>query len=224
MKFDVKRQFYFDFTSILRRFPAGGPVEVDFPTILFLDRSHAQVMFLCETTAPACSTNEIFESPRAASLRGLQPQPAVSQPQPTPLQPHHDDYHPDFFPLATTTLMLKNICNRLTAEELIHDFVGCGFARTFDFFYLPTDFATKRNKGYAFVNFCSQEFAERFREAYESVKFDRYSTQKVLTCTPAVTQGLEANVLKYLKHKSRVQNPWFRPMIFTCRTRAESRR
>lgn len=40
-------------------------------------------------------------------------------------------------------------------------------------------------------------------------------TQKVLRLTQAATQGFEANAREHLKRaKGRVENPWFRPMIF----------
>jgi len=57
--------------------------------------------------------------------------------------------------------------------------------------------------------------AVKFRDALNRQKLTRYTTQKVLELSPAVTQGFDANVVKYLKHQAgRVQNPWFKPMIF----------
>lgn len=122
---------------------------------------------------------------------------------------------PEEWPAEATSVMLRNIPNRYTPEELLHDMLERGFEGAFDFFYLPTDFTTKKNKGYGFVNLRSPKLAREFREAFHSLQFTRYVTQKVLEMTPATTQGFEGNVVKYLKHQAgRVQNPWFKPMIF----------
>ena len=44
-----------------------------------------------------------------------------------------------------TTVMLRNIPNRYTCEELLCEVMTAGFDHMFDFFYLPMDFKTKRN-------------------------------------------------------------------------------
>lgn len=113
--------------------------------------------------------------------------------------------------------MLRNIPNRYTPEELLDEMIQRGFEGAFDFFYLPTDFVTKKNKGYGFLNLRSPILAEVFRQAFDQQRLTRYVTQKVLEMSPAVTQGLDANVLKYLNYQAgRVQNPWFKPMIFVA--------
>jgi len=111
--------------------------------------------------------------------------------------------------------MLRNIPNRYTPEELLEEMLSHGFEGCFDFFYLPTDFGTKKNMGYGFLNLNTPALAESFRRTFDRRRLTRYVTQKVLEMSPAVTQGFRANVVKYLKHQAgRVQNPWFRPMIF----------
>jgi len=119
------------------------------------------------------------------------------------------------WPAGVTSVMLRNIPNRYTPEELLHDLIERGFEGAFDFFYLPTDFATKKNKGYGFVNLLDSGLALALRDAFHGHQLTRYVTQKVLELTPATTQGFEGNAIKYLKHQAgRVQNPWFKPMIF----------
>jgi len=126
------------------------------------------------------------------------------------------------WPDETTTLMLRNIPNRYTAEELIAEMLVHGFEGGFDFFYLPVDFKTKRNKGYAFINFQSACLAKSFRDVFDDLRLLRYSTQKILEVTPAITQGFEANVAQFMrKDAQRIQNPWFRPMIFALAEGAE---
>jgi len=123
---------------------------------------------------------------------------------------------------GATTVMLRNIPNRYTAEELIAEMLAEGFEGGFDFFYLPVDFKTKRNKGYGFINFQHAELAIEFRDVFDGVRLLRYSTQKILEVTPALTQGFDSNVTEFMrKDAQRIQNPWFRPMIFALGEGAE---
>jgi len=119
------------------------------------------------------------------------------------------------WPENATTLMLRNIPNRYTPEELLAEMIAVGFDNTFNFFYLPIDFSTKRNRGYGFINFRDTESVKKFVEAFHQQRLQRYSTQKILEVSPALTQGFDANVSQYVrKDAQRIQNPWFRPMIF----------
>jgi hypothetical protein len=121
------------------------------------------------------------------------------------------------WPDDATTVMLRNIPNRYTAEELLSEVIDEGFNSSFDFFYLPADFGTKRNRGYAFINFTAPDLARGFAQIFANRKLTRYSTQKTLDAVPAVTQGFDENVLNYTRKEAkskRVHNPWFRPIIF----------
>lgn len=111
-----------------------------------------------------------------------------------------------------TTVMLRNVPLRYIPEELLQEFITAGFDGTFDFFYLPIDFRTKRNRGYCFVNFTSASHTKDFVRAFHGTHLERYSTKKILEVAPADTQGLEANTEKFMNQ--RVCNPWFRPMFF----------
>jgi len=120
------------------------------------------------------------------------------------------------WPENATTVMLRNIPNRYTPEELLAEMIAAGFDNTFNFFYLPIDFSTKRNRGYGFINFRDPENAKKFVEAFHQQRLTRYATQKILEVSPALTQGFDANVSQYVrKDAQRIQNPWFRPMIFS---------
>jgi len=119
------------------------------------------------------------------------------------------------WPKETLTVMLRNIPNRYTAEEVLAEMLALGFEGTFDFFYLPIDFTTKRNRGYSFINFREAADASRFVCAFHGKHWTRHASQKILEVSPALTQGFEANVAQYVrKDAQRIQNPWFRPMIF----------
>jgi len=119
------------------------------------------------------------------------------------------------WPAGSTTIMLRNIPNRYTAEELLAEVISHGFKGTFDFVYLPIDFNTKRNRGYAFFNFHTAAMALRFLQVFHNQQLSRYISRKILEVSAAVTQGFENNVTQFVrKDAQRIQNPWFRPMIF----------
>jgi len=119
------------------------------------------------------------------------------------------------WPEGTTSVMVRNIPNRYTTEEILEELVHSGFAGGFDFFYLPIDFETKKNKGYFFLNLCTPDLAQVFKEAFSWHNFSRYKSNKVPEVSAATTQGFESNVWKYLQQSSsRINNPWFKPMIF----------
>lgn len=111
--------------------------------------------------------------------------------------------------------MLKNVPNRYTVEEILAELLAEGFEDTFDFLYLPIDFNSKRNRGYAFINFKKPGTVEGFVKAFNETRLTRYPTQKIVKVVPALTQGFEANVAAFTrKDAQRIQNQWFRPLIF----------
>jgi len=111
--------------------------------------------------------------------------------------------------------MLRNIPNRYTVEELLAELLERGFEGCFDFFYLPIDFATKRNRGYGFINFRNVHHARKCVKAFHRQRLTRYATHKILAVSPALTQGFDANVARYVQKDAHVHNPWFQPRIFT---------
>merc|ERR1712194_103019 len=68
---------------------------------------------------------------------------------------------------------------------------------------------------HGFVNFGDVSAAEDFVKIFHGMQLQRYTTSKVIAASPALTQGLEANIAQYTcKDAQRIQNPWFRPLIF----------
>eukprot|EP00931_Biecheleriopsis_adriatica_P058583 TRINITY_DN3490_c0_g1_i3.p2 TRINITY_DN3490_c0_g1~~TRINITY_DN3490_c0_g1_i3.p2 ORF type:complete len:213 (+),score=58.99 TRINITY_DN3490_c0_g1_i3:143-781(+) len=113
-----------------------------------------------------------------------------------------------------TTVIVRNVPNRYTSEQLVNEAIAAGF-ENFDFFYLPIDFNTKRNRGYAFINFYSPIIAQQFTLAFHGRQLTRYRSKKVLEIAPAATQGLQENMTKHLKKEHcRINNQWFRAMVF----------
>lgn len=99
-----------------------------------------------------------------------------------------------------TTMMIRNIPNRYTQQEMIEELDSLGFAGSFDFFYAPIDFGTMGNVGYAFVNFVDPRWAARCCEQLDGFVFGKHqqrTRKKVATVSVAHLQGLQANIRHY---------------------------
>jgi len=93
---------------------------------------------------------------------------------------------------AITTLMVRNVPNRYTQQDLLDEINRLGFQGKYDFLYLPLDVRNRCNVGYAFVNFRSAETAAQFVKAFDKRPF-RNQKRRIATCRPAHLQGVEAN-------------------------------
>ncbi|KAK9164282.1 hypothetical protein Syun_005184 [Stephania yunnanensis] len=116
-----------------------------------------------------------------------------------------------------TTVMIKNIPNRFTREtllEIMDDYCRSENQRgvhaisttAYDFLYLPIDFWSKANKGYAFVNFTTPTAAWSFRLFFTKYKWDLHNSKKICEVTYARIQGKDAMI----EH--------FRSTVFPCTT------
>ncbi|GMH21826.1 hypothetical protein Nepgr_023669 [Nepenthes gracilis] len=108
------------------------------------------------------------------------------------------------FPIGEcTSLMIRNIPNRVSRRELTdlldehcrEENEGAESwsdrARSeFDFLYLPIDFVTELNYGYAFVNFTTIEAASRFCKSWVGQTWDKcgYNSKKICEITGASIQ------------------------------------
>ena len=78
-----------------------------------------------------------------------------------------------------TTVMVRNIPNVLKQNELLQAIDERGFKGTYNFLYLPIDFASHANCGYAFVNFFTEQAMVAFSKAFSNLRLHPKS-QKVL--------------------------------------------
>ncbi|CAA7026969.1 unnamed protein product [Microthlaspi erraticum] len=89
-----------------------------------------------------------------------------------------------------TTVMLRNIPNRYTREMMI-EFLDkhCEEEKkgekdeefpvsSYDFLYLPMDFKSTLNKGYAFVNFTTEEAVSKFKAACNNKPWCQFRSRK----------------------------------------------
>jgi hypothetical protein len=121
----------------------------------------------------------------------------------------------DLYPLDDdVTLMLRNIPNKYTQEQLRQDLEP--FRVAIDFLYLPTDFKNNCNLGYAFLNFSNGKVAEKFAAQYNGSRLPRFPhSPKVLAVQCARVQGVEANVERFRDSSVMgVRDETMKPMLF----------
>jgi len=112
------------------------------------------------------------------------------------------------------TLMLRNIPNKYTQEQLLADLDS--YRKAIDFLYLPTDFKNTCNLGYAFLNFRDGDVAEAFAAAHNGERLPRFPlSPKVLSVQCARVQGVQANIERFRDSSVMgVQVEAMKPMLF----------
>jgi hypothetical protein len=119
-------------------------------------------------------------------------------------------------PKIMTTLMIRNVPNRYTQNDLLAELDELGLDGTFDFLYMPVDKASKASVGYAFVNFVAPSWASRCAAVLQGYIFTRYGKNRQAMVSVAHLQGLEANLAHYEKTSMRsTKFKQHRPLIFS---------
>ena len=120
-------------------------------------------------------------------------------------------------PLAcVTTVMVRNIPTRLTSLSLVDILKEYGFDKTFDFFYLPMDFKTKKNCGYAFVNFIDTGYATEFIKTFQGLQLKAATSLKSLHIIPSRRQGFWDNISVFESSEllsSTTHASFFKPLV-----------
>lgn len=118
-----------------------------------------------------------------------------------------------------TTVMMRNIPYSYTRSKLTALLDSIGFTQQYDFLYVPIDFKSKQNFGYAFVNLTSIENTCRFCDVFEGfAAWPSSQTAKVCTLSWSESQGFKANVERY-RNSSIMANDIedsYKPAIFHC--------
>jgi len=97
-----------------------------------------------------------------------------------------------------TTVMMRDIPNSYSSTTLVELFDDAGFRGTYDFLYLPVDFRTNMNLGYAFVNLVSTRQAQEFMLFFNGFSTWHFSSPKVCKVFWSdPNQGLEEHVERY---------------------------
>mmetsp|Transcript_31141 Transcript_31141/g.58416 ORF Transcript_31141/g.58416 Transcript_31141/m.58416 type:complete len:488 (+) Transcript_31141:89-1552(+) len=127
---------------------------------------------------------------------------------------------------SVTTVMLRNLPNKYSQQMLLEELNQSGFAGGYDFMYLPIDPETHANRGYAFINFVTPEFAWLARTTYEGQKMGKFNSEKLVSVVPAALQGFEANYSHYSTARVNRGPPETRPVFLreSCMPRMKPER
>jgi RNA recognition motif-containing protein len=78
-----------------------------------------------------------------------------------------------------TTIMVRNLSNDLSQTDFVKDLLARGYRGLFDFVYMPMNFRSDGNFGYAFVNFASAEVALQFMKKLQLLEHDEKEWRSV---------------------------------------------
>ena len=95
-----------------------------------------------------------------------------------------------------TTLMLRNIPNKFTRDELVEVISLRMSLDNFDFFYLPSDFRSGCNFGYAFINLRSPARVAQFFEQFHLLPLRKRGPAKTCQVGYGRIQGLQENIAR----------------------------
>ena len=114
-----------------------------------------------------------------------------------------------------TTYMIRNIPTRFTSLTFTRLLDEYGFGKTFDFFYLPMDFRSGKNMGYAFINFREPRVGLDFVYKFHSRKLPVSTSKKVIEVYPSRRQGLSENIALFRTSDllNSVSLPHYKPLI-----------
>mmetsp|Transcript_28487 Transcript_28487/g.51513 ORF Transcript_28487/g.51513 Transcript_28487/m.51513 type:complete len:218 (-) Transcript_28487:45-698(-) len=114
-----------------------------------------------------------------------------------------------------TTVFITHIPHNYKPEEFLCQVLLNAFEEgQFDFLYMPMNFETKKNRGYAFLNFVTPELAKQFVLSFVFKRLKKGKVPKI-EVQPAAIQGRDANMEHHCKRETlRISNSWFKPMLF----------
>jgi len=114
-----------------------------------------------------------------------------------------------------TTLMVRNLPRAVTKQAFLDELDSSGFRGRYNFAYLPRDFCSGGQKGYAFVNFNSESDAEDFKQMWHNAcRLGARPEDNGLDICDNCRQGFAANVRGWSSSRlARVKDPNNVPFI-----------
>lgn len=119
----------------------------------------------------------------------------------------------DWEDAGLTTLMMRNVPFHYSQCALMMEINREGFLGCFDFFYVPKEPRTRKNRGFAFLNFESTHSAKAFYDYFNGRWLQNHEAEEPVSVVPAVLQGFEANARQHASvHPGRRQHS--QPVFF----------
>jgi hypothetical protein len=117
-----------------------------------------------------------------------------------------------------TTLVVRNLDTYTSQQEFLDGVNRSGFAKKYDFAYLPRSYKDGAGKGHAFINFKTPEAARTFAAAWHRSRHfsarDKSGQVVPLNVSVATHQGLAANLRKWTTARvTRVKNDDLLPFV-----------
>lgn len=105
-----------------------------------------------------------------------------------------------------TTLMIRNIPIKYTDKMMLKELEK--FENKFDCLYMPYDFETGGNKGYAFINFTHHLHILLFYEMFQKKTWQKFESKKICELNFANFQGIN-EIKKHAKNYKGFKKPTF---------------
>lgn len=114
-----------------------------------------------------------------------------------------------------TTVMLRNIPNRMTKAQVLDVLQDMMPRGSLDFFYLRIDFVNGSNVGYGFVNLVDPELVAMFVLKMRGFRWP--NSDKIADVSYATIQGRETLIQKFRNSNVMEQPEHYRPMLLYSR-------
>jgi hypothetical protein len=102
--------------------------------------------------------------------------------------------------MSETTVMVRNIPNRYDQALFLNELKILGFEGKYDMAYLLTDFESKSNLGYAYINFCHPIYILEFYQCMQGKPWIKFKSSKICNLVYAKRQGFLEHY-RYFKKK-----------------------
>jgi hypothetical protein len=116
---------------------------------------------------------------------------------------------------GVTTVVVTKIPKTCERDAVLEIIDACGFRGAYDYFYMPCCFRSRRNLGYAFLNFPEAQRAREFLSTFRGTQLvqGRGGGVDVLS---AHVQGFDANVRGYFlkRRHQNINNEQHLPLVF----------
>ena len=136
---------------------------------------------------------------------------ALAAPTPAPAL----EVHGEALASEYTTIVMRNIPRGLNSEDVLVELCTRNVEEQIDVFYLPMDFDTNENAGYAIVNVRQPEDVANFVAAFheQPLRAEDDAEGPLIRIEPSPIQGKEA-LINEAHNLPLNPNVWQRPMLF----------